>query len=127
MTLQERYDEWRRNPEGKIYADGRPIVFTVEEWEQFKKLSEEKTEAKAEKSKKTQGPVAGKRQAGKKPRSTHGKHDIENSLRPGHWHISLDVHGLKKDFERFNADLPHILEGATHAYGLTDLRVGKKK
>ena len=41
--------------------------------------------------------------------------------------IVLDVKGLKKDFDRFSADLPHLLEGATRAYGLTDLKVKKRE
>jgi hypothetical protein len=127
VTLQERYEKWRSSPEGKIYADGRPIIFTVEEWDQFRELSEEKTKVEAEKSRGPQRTETGNRQAGKKARSTQRKRNIENSLTPRHWHTSLAVHGLKKDFDRFNTDLPYILEGATHAYGLTELRVGKKK
>ena len=127
VTLQERYEKWRTNPDGKIYADGRPIIFTVEEWDQFRELSEEKNRVEAERIRGTHRPETGNRQAGKKGRSTHRKHDIENSLRPEHWQLSLAVYGLKKDFDRFNSDLPHILEGATQAYGLTELRVRKKK
>ena len=127
MTLEERYEKWRSSPEGKIYPDGRPIIFTAEEWEQFKKLSEEKTRVQAEELRKTQEPETKKRQAGTKARSTRRKHDIENSLKPTRWQVSLDVQGLKKDFDRFNADLPHLLEGATRAYGLTDLKVKKTR
>jgi len=125
MTLEERYEKWRQSPEGKIHADGRPVIFTVEEWEQFKKLSEEKTRVQAEELRKTQGPETIERQAGTKARSTRRKHDIENSLRPSLWQVTLDVQGLKKDFDQFSADLPHLLEGATRAYGLTDLKMKK--
>jgi hypothetical protein len=125
MTLEERYEEWRRSPDGKIYPDGRPIIFTIEEWEQFKKLNEDKIQVDAEEWNKTKETETEKRQAEKKARSTHKKSNIDRSLSPSHWYISLDVHGLKKDFDRFNADLPHLLEGATRAYGLADLKVKK--
>jgi hypothetical protein len=127
MTLQERYEEWRSSPEGTIYSDGRPTIFTVEEWNQYKKLDEDTTSAEAKEWTKTNGSEIGKRQVGTSARSKHRKRDIEKSLRPGHWYMSLAVQGLKKDFDRFNADLPHIIEGATDAYGLTDLRIRKKK
>jgi hypothetical protein len=127
MTLEERYEKWRSSPEGKIYPDGRPIVFTVEEWEQYKKLSEDRMKVQAEGLRKTQEPETEKRQARTTARSTRRKHDIEKSLRPGSWQVSLDVKGLKKDFDRFNADLPHLIESATLAYGLTDLKVKRRR
>jgi hypothetical protein len=65
MTLEEQYEKWRRSPEGNIHADGRPVIFTVEEWDQFKKLREEKLRIEAER-KKTHEPETRKRQERKK-------------------------------------------------------------
>ena len=124
MTIQARYNRWRRDPEGAIYSDGRPTIFTEEEWERFKKLIEEEALAEPVGSEEDQRSRARRRRVGKTQSNRRRK--TEN-LRPRLWHLSLDVRGLKKDYDRFNVDLPHILEGAALAYGLTNLKVRRKK
>ncbi len=126
MTLQERYEEWRSSPEGTIYSDGRPTIFTVEEWAQFKKLNEDAPSVEASDAAKRKDPEIRRRRAGISAQSKRRRRDVEKSLRPGHWQLSLAVQGLKKDFDKFNSDLPHLLEGATNAYGLTELKVKKR-
>ena len=53
--------------------------------------------------------------------------EIQKSQRPSRWQLRITVHGLKKDLDRFNGDLPHILDDATRAYGLSDKKVRRKK